>query len=122
MAIPTPESLKAIVKVTADTVDAFIGKLSAMMADPEQVKNGYRTGGFFSFYVPGAMWSGGFDSVRKQLEDAGYTVKILEQIVGYMPPNLIVDFLSAGPYDPEVTGPSTFPWVHVQVKPTLASE
>ncbi len=116
MAIPTPDSLTAITKVTADTPDAFIGKLSAMMADPELVRNGYRNHRLYSFYVPGAMWSGGFDSVRKQLQDAGYRVAILEQIAGYMPPNLVVDFMAAGPYDPDVTGPSTFPWVHVQVE------
>lgn len=115
MAIPTPESLQAIIKVIADTPEQFIAKLSADMADPVKVKNGYRQGGLFSFYVPGAMRGAGFDGVRKELINAGYQVHVLEQIVGYMPPNEIIDFRNAGPYDPDVQGPSTFPWVHVQI-------
>ncbi|ABY63139.1 hypothetical protein ST201phi2-1p313 [Pseudomonas phage 201phi2-1] len=118
MAIPTPDSLLDLVRVTADTPEAFIAKLSTQMADPELVKNGYRGAGLFSFYVPGAMRPIGHETVRKQLKEAGYDVHQVEQIVGYMPPNLVIDFRSAGPYDPDVTGPSTFPWIHVQVSKT----
>lgn len=115
MAIPSPDELYAIVKVTADTADAFIAKLSAQMADLETVKNGFRTGGLFSFYVPGAMYGAGMDGVRKQLVEAGYDVHILKQHQGYMPSNEQVDLLSIDVNDPTVTGPSTFAWVHVQI-------
>lgn len=117
MAIPTPASLKAIVKVTADTADTFIAKLSTQMADATTVKNGFRAGGLFSFYVPGAMWGAGFDEVRKQLKEAGYDVHSLKQQQGYMPTNEMVDFAAAGPDTPGVTGPSTLAWIHVLISP-----
>lgn len=122
MAIPEPQTLLDIVKVTATPPDDFVTALAAQMADATTVKNGYRGKGLFSFYVPGAMWSGGFDSVRKQLQDAGYNVNILQQIVGYMPSNEIIDFMAAGPGDPNVTGPSTFPWIHVQISKADSDE
>jgi len=118
MAIPTPDSLLDQIKVKPDTPDAFVAKLSTQMADPELVKNGYRGAGLFSFYVPGVLFGDSFDKVRKQLNEADYDVHALRQVVGYMPPNLVVDFLNTGPYDPDVTGPSTFAWIHVQVSKT----
>lgn len=119
MAIPTADTLKAIVKVTADTPEQFIAKLSTQMSDATTVKNGYRVGGSFSFYVPGAMWGAGVDEVRKQLKVAGYDVLALQQIQGYMPTNEMVDFRAAGPDTPGVTGPTTFPWIHVQIRPAV---
>lgn len=118
MAIPKPDTLLAHIKVTADTSDQFLAKLATMMADADTVKNGYRGAGLFSFYVPGAMWSAGFDNVRKALITEGYDVHVLQQIQGYMPSNEIIDFRNVGPTDPDVTGPSTFAWVHVQVSKT----
>lgn len=115
MAIPSPETLTAIVKVTPDTPEQFLAKLGAQMADTTTVKNGYRGAGLFSFYVPGAMWGTGLDEVRKELKASGYDVHVLQQIQGYMPSNMIIDFRDVGPNDPDVTGPSTFTWIHVQV-------
>jgi hypothetical protein len=120
MAIPDPDSLLAVIKVTADTSDEFLAKLGAQMADPTTVKNGYRgtAAQLFSFYVPGAMWSKGFDEVRKELVTKGYTVHVLQQIQGYMPSNEIIDFVNIDSTDVNVTGPSTFAWIHVQVSKT----
>lgn len=115
MAIPTPESVYAHIKVTADTSEAFLAKLSADMADPDKVKNGFRSGGLFSFYVPGAMYGQAQTEVRRALVEAGWQVHKLDAIQGYMPSNEIIDFRAAGPGDTDVTGPSTFAWFHVQI-------
>lgn len=115
MAIPTPEMLYPQVKITPDTSAEFIAKLSADMADATKVKNGYRSGGLFNFYVPGYMYTTPQMEVRKALEEAGWQVHTLEQIQGYMPSNEIIDFRNTGPSDPNVQGPSTFVWFNVLI-------
>lgn len=115
MAIPAPADLMKMVIHEPDTAETFLAKLIPMLADTNTVRNGYRSNGNFSFYVPGVMLTAAQLEVTKQLKDAGYEVKILEQIVGFMPTNLIVDFRSAASTDIDVTGPSTFPWFHVQL-------
>lgn len=117
MAIPTPDSLIAIVKPVPETPTGFAAKLSALMADPAVVSDAYRGSGLFSFYVPGYIT---YDNtveieVTKQLREAGYDVHVFKQRVGYMPPAYMVDIEAADYTNEGVTGNSQFPWVQVSV-------
>lgn len=115
MALPTPDSLIAVVKPVPDTVESFIAKLTAKMADADVVKAAYRGGGRFSFYVEGYMSGTVIDTVKKQLVEAGYQVHLVEQQCGYVPPAHWIDIASAGFYDEGVTGTSQTPWFIVSV-------
>lgn len=116
MALPVPDDLAAIVRVEPDTTDAFLSKLSSAMGDAEQVKNGFRSNGSFSFYIPGLIVGFTVDEIRKAVKEAGWLNPGITQVHGYMPTNQMIDFRNADPTMEGVTGPSTFAWVHVNVK------
>lgn len=120
MAIPTPDSLIAIVKPVPTPTEEFISALGAKMGDADVVKNAYRGAGLFSFYVPGYISQTATTGIeiRKALVEAGYTVHRCDQQVGYMPKDEVTDFKNAGPFDDGVTGPSQFLWVNVVVSKT----
>lgn len=113
MAIPTPDSLIAIVKPVLDTTAGFIAKLSAKMADTTTVSDAYRGAGLFSFYVPGYFNPTVEIEVTKQLVEAGYVVHAFKQQVGYMPPAYMVDINAADYTNEGVEGNSQFLWVQV---------
>lgn len=115
MAIPSPDSLIAVVKPVPDSAETLISKLSAKMADPEVVVKAYRGSGLFSFYFPGYFTEVEMIPAVKELEKASYEVHAFKQNVGYMPADDIVDVASAGPGDPGVTGNSQFLWVQVSL-------
>lgn len=115
MAIPTPESLIASVKPELVDSDTFIASLSAVMSDEQTVKDSYRGGGLFTFYLEGYMNSMGKIETRKALEEAGYEVHRIDQQVGYIPPAWWHDNKSAGHEDPGVTGTSQSPWFIVSI-------
>ncbi len=110
MAIPTPDSLIAIVKPVPTETNAFLSALGAKMGDAEVVKKAYRGAGLFSFYVPGYISQTATTEIeiRKALLEAGYTIHRCDQQIGWMPKDEIVNFKSAGPFDEGVTGPSQF--------------
>lgn len=115
MALPTPDSLIAIVKPTEDTSETFIARLTAKMGDAEVVKNAYRGAGLFTFYVEGYMQGKAKDEVTKALKEAGYTVHRLDQQVGFVPPAWLIDFTQAAHGEEGVTGTPTTPWFVVAV-------
>lgn len=116
MAIPEPSVLIDLVKPVFDTAETFIAKLTEQMEDPQLVKDGYRGNGIFNFYVPGVFQNDTATiELGKALKEAGWQLRAADQQVGFMPPNLVVDFKASGPYDPDVTGPSTFPWISVRI-------
>lgn len=115
MAIPTPDSLIAVVKPVLDTSDAFLARLGAKMADPTVIKNAYRGSGLFTFYVEGYMLGGAIDSVKAALREAGYQVHRVDQQVGYVPPDYYIDFASVSHTDENVSGTIATPWFVVSV-------
>lgn len=121
MALPDPDTLANIVKFTPLSSTGFLALLEADMNDPEKVKNGLRRNGAFSFYIPGFIRGITFDEVKKALKDAGWDSDTVEQIYGYMPTNVMVDFKNADPTTPDVMGPSTFPWVNVSIRRSKAT-
>jgi hypothetical protein len=115
MAIPTPDSLIAVVKPVLDTTAGFISKLSALMADAGTVNDAYRGAGQFSFYVPGYINPTVEIEVSKALVTAGYVVHAFKQQVGYMPAAHMVDIEAADYTNEGVTGNSQFLWVQVTI-------
>lgn len=115
MAIPTPDSLIAVVKPVLDTSAQFITRLGAVMANPDVVKYAYRGGGLFTFYVEGYMNNTGIIETKKALTDAEYQVHRVEQRVGYVPPAWYCNNASVGHNDPEVTGTAQTPFFIVSV-------
>ena len=115
MAIPTPDSLIAIVKPVPETTAGLVAKLSAKMADPVVVNDAYRGAGLFSFYVPGYFLPTVEIEVTKQLIEAGYQVHAFKQQVGYMPAAHMVDINAADYTNEGVTGNSQFPWIQITI-------
>lgn len=115
MAIPTPDSLIAVVKPVLDTTAGLVAKLSAKMADATAVSDAYRGAGLFSFYVPGYFNPTVEIEVTKQLITAGYTVHAFKQQVGYMPAQHMVDINAADYTNEGVTGNSQFPWIQITI-------
>lgn len=122
MAIPTPDSVIAIVRPVPDTSATFITKLSAKMSDADVVKHAYRGSGLFTFYVEGYMTDLVIAEVNKALVDAGYQVHRIEQKVGYVPPAWYYDNISASHSDDGVTGTSQTPWFVVSVSKKKVAE
>lgn len=115
MPLPTPDSLIAVVKPEPDTVDTFIERLSAIMADADTIKDAYRGGGLFSFYVEGYLVGHDNEAAEKKLVEAGYQVHLFKQRIGYFPPPWWIDVASCGHDDVGVTGTSQTLWYLVQV-------
>lgn len=115
MAIPTPDSLIAIVKPVLDTTEGLVAKLSAKMADATVVSDAYRGAGLFSFYVPGYFNTTTQIEVTNQLVEAGYVVHTFKQQVGYMPAQHVVDVNATDYTNEGVTGNSQFPWIQITI-------
>lgn len=122
MAIPTPDSLIAIVKPVRDTPETIIAKLSAKMADADVVKDAYRGAGLFSFYIPGYFLPNEEIEVTKELVAAGYVVHAFKQQVGYMPAQHMVDVNAADYTNDGVTGNSQFPWIQITISKIKVAE
>ena len=91
MAIPSYVDLMGIVTQTDIDTATVIANIETAMADPAKVRSGYRlvnNKSSFHFHEMGHLTDN--ELVRdfvKRLEEAGFKVEELGNIVGYMPPN-----------------------------------
>lgn len=115
MAFPNPDTLEAIVDQPRLTEAEFTAKLTTAFGNAEAVKQNYRGGGLYSFYIEGRTDQFSAEKISEALKKDGYQVHRFEGQTGYMPPPYMHDFATADYDTKDVVGYPQFFWTHVQV-------
>lgn len=115
MAFPAPTTLETLVEQPRLNEAEMTAKITAALGNADAVKQNYRGGGLYSFYIEGRTDQLTAEKIVGQLKTDGYQVHRFEGQTGYMPPPYMHDFAAAGQDTPDVVGYPQFHWTHLQV-------